>query len=176
MMEIKEYFNKVAYITVMDIAGKYTKVYKSIYDNSYITHVGMEREQKFLADKEITDCLTHGVGYSPKDKLWYGWSHRAIFGFKVGSTCKKGDCHYKAANIEDELEAAEAFWADENNIDFRAELLKDNQIYVSWIEKETGRAAGVYWTYDKNFGRGEWVAETMDDAQQMAKDFCEGVS
>jgi len=34
------------------------------------------------------------VGYSIKDGKWYGWSHRAIFGFKVGSTCKEGDCHY----------------------------------------------------------------------------------
>lgn len=24
------------------------------------------------------------VGYSPKEKAWYGWSHRAIVGFKVG--------------------------------------------------------------------------------------------
>lgn len=27
-----------------------------------------------------------------------------------------------------------------------------------------------------NFGRGEWVAETMEDAYQMACDFSEGVS
>jgi len=40
---------------------------------------------------------THAVcsiGFSPKDGKWYGWSHRAIFGFKVGTTCRKGDCHY----------------------------------------------------------------------------------
>lgn len=36
------------------------------------------------------------IGFSVKDEKWYGWSHRAIFGFKVGSTCKKGDCHYIA--------------------------------------------------------------------------------
>ena len=34
------------------------------------------------------------IGYSVKDGKWYGWSHRAIFGFKIGSTCKIGDCHY----------------------------------------------------------------------------------
>ena len=34
------------------------------------------------------------IGYSVKDGKWYGWSHRALYGFKVGSTCKKGDCHY----------------------------------------------------------------------------------
>jgi len=34
------------------------------------------------------------IGYSKKDKKWYGWSHRAIYGFKIGSKCKKGNCHY----------------------------------------------------------------------------------
>jgi hypothetical protein len=36
------------------------------------------------------------IGFSTKDGKWYGWSHRAIYGFKIGSTCKKGDCHYVA--------------------------------------------------------------------------------
>ena len=34
------------------------------------------------------------IGYSVNDGKWYGWSHRAIYGFRPGSTCKKGDCHY----------------------------------------------------------------------------------
>jgi len=39
------------------------------------------------------DCVC-SIGFSIKDGKWYGWSHRAIYGFKIGSTCKKGDCHY----------------------------------------------------------------------------------
>jgi hypothetical protein len=35
------------------------------------------------------------VGFSVKDGKWYGWSHRAIFGFKIGSKCAPGHCHYK---------------------------------------------------------------------------------
>lgn len=34
------------------------------------------------------------VGFSTKNGKWYGWSHRAICGFKIGSTCRKGDAHY----------------------------------------------------------------------------------
>ena len=30
------------------------------------------------------------IGYSPKDGKWYGWSHRAICGFRVGSMVKMG--------------------------------------------------------------------------------------
>lgn len=42
------------------------------------------------------DSRVCSIGFSTKDGKWYGWSHRAIFGFKVGSKCRKGDCHYKA--------------------------------------------------------------------------------
>ncbi len=31
------------------------------------------------------------IGFSRTRKKWYGWSHRAIFGFKVGSRVKRGD-------------------------------------------------------------------------------------
>ncbi len=32
------------------------------------------------------------IGYSHKDGKWYGWSHRAIYGFKLGYVVKKGHC------------------------------------------------------------------------------------
>ena len=32
------------------------------------------------------------IGKSTKDGKWYGWSHRAIYGFKIGDKVKKGDC------------------------------------------------------------------------------------
>lgn len=41
--------------------------------------------------KSHTVC---SIGYSEKDGKWYGWSHRAIFGFSVGSKVKRGDCAY----------------------------------------------------------------------------------
>lgn len=31
------------------------------------------------------------IGFSEKEHKWYGWSHRAIYGFKVGDKCKDGD-------------------------------------------------------------------------------------
>ncbi len=40
------------------------------------------------------DSNVCSIGFSIKDGKWYGWSHRAIFGFKIGSMCKKGDYHY----------------------------------------------------------------------------------
>lgn len=38
-------------------------------------------------DKSHTVC---SIGFSEKNKAWYGWSHRAIFGFVVGHEIKEG--------------------------------------------------------------------------------------
>ena len=32
------------------------------------------------------------IGFSARDRKWYGWSHRAIYGFSVGDVVKEGDC------------------------------------------------------------------------------------
>lgn len=35
-----------------------------------------------------------GVGFSPTEKKWWGWSHRAAYGFGIGDKTKKGDAGY----------------------------------------------------------------------------------
>jgi len=189
-MNVNQYLERVAYIgpskvpPLDDEPEPYPDCYYSKFDDSYITQVGKEDNVQFLADREITDELTRGVGFSPKENKWYGWSHRAIFGFGIGSTCKKGDCHYRAANIEDEIEAAERFWDEESHEWTKAELKDNGTIHVSWEygaltpnKKLHNTIGGCDWHYDpNNFGRGEWVAKTMEDAKQMAIDFNEGVS
>lgn len=60
---------------------------------------------------EETKC---GVGFSEKEQKWYGWSHRARYGFGIGSKCKKGDVHYKgkewtAKTLDDAKKMAEDF-------------------------------------------------------------------
>lgn len=58
-------------------------------------YIGDEKTAKFLVgDKGIAPQLrtptsrTCSIGYSAKDGKWYGWSHRAIKGFKVCAVCK----------------------------------------------------------------------------------------
>lgn len=61
-------------------------------------YVGNPDFVKVLADRQISPEKAqpdHGVcsiGFSDKDQKWYGWSHRAIYGFGVGHKCKAGDC------------------------------------------------------------------------------------
>lgn len=61
-------------------------------------YVGNSDFVKILADKQISPEKAQpshevcSIGFSNKDQKWYGWSHRAMYGFEVGHKCKKGDC------------------------------------------------------------------------------------
>jgi len=107
------------------------------------------------------------IGYSPKNGKWYGWSHRAICGFKIGSTCKKGDIHYEPKNKKEFIQFIKNFYKDaytyETTKDGVKITLKDSKI--SHME-----------FYPKEWGKGEWKAESMEDAKQMAIAFANSVS
>lgn len=181
-MDVKAYLDKVAKVVPSNIPEDDGEVYISKFDNSYITRVGMEDDAKFLADLEITDELTNGVGFSPLHNKWFGWSHRACYGFTIGSTCKKGDCHYRPADIEDAADSTLRFWDDAYHEYTAAEVIDANTIEVSWkyndkVPNESLRGKFCAQTHKfGDFGRGEWVVETMGDAKQMAIDFSRGVS
>jgi len=85
--------------------------------------IGDEKTAKFICDKKeivpekktpsSTICT---IGYSEKDKKWYGWSHRAIYGFKPGDVVKKGSSidkylpiGFKAKDEKDAKKMAVAF-------------------------------------------------------------------
>mgnify|MGYP001569090553 CR=1 FL=1 len=59
------------------------------------------------------------IGFCEKEQKWYGWSHRAIFGFGIGSKVEEGDCcassgytkEYLAEHPEDDLSLPVGFIA-----------------------------------------------------------------
>lgn len=204
-MNIKEYLNQVAYIGPSKIEGFESETYYSLFDGSYITLVGMEDKVQFLADREITEQLQHGIGFSPKEEKWYGWSHRAIYGFGVGSTCKKGDCHYTANNPEEMIDDYANFFADisRESAQRRREecsILPDRSgirimhrpitlrcapdiaAAVAIVAGEADIADQPEVTpntdnfTEQKCGRGEWTAATLDDAKEMAIAFNAAVS
>jgi hypothetical protein len=200
-MNVNEYLEKVAYVAECKMEHLDDKdildAYYSKFDDSFMTFIGFEENMKFLADREITENLTHGVGFSPKDKKWYGWSHRAIFGFKIGSTCKKGDCHYIGSTLKEQRDAAIDFWKDESHKNVRCEGIiernGDEFFIIEWDntddipnkklrntddipnKKLCNKISGAEY-FINPLGRGEWIARTMEDAKQMAVDFNKGVS
>ena len=92
---LNEFINKVA-IQKGD-------TYHSKIDGAYFTHVGLDKDFKLFLKKGIVEELQNmnnnpngivNIGYNPEEKKWYGWSHRAIYGFGIGSKCEKGHAHY----------------------------------------------------------------------------------
>ena len=70
--------------------------YISMVDNGYIGgedsyRLLVEERGLILIQKARPTDNTCSIGYSPEENKWYGWSHRAIYGFKVGDKCKDGD-------------------------------------------------------------------------------------
>ena len=42
-----------------------------------------------ISEYEHAPCQ---IGFCEKEQKWYGWSHRAMYGFGIGNKVKKGDC------------------------------------------------------------------------------------
>lgn len=81
-----------------------------------ITSKPLTSTEKLHKKFGITEQISCGLGYNPKTKTWYGWSHRAIAGFKIGTEVKKGSVlagkykvGYKAKTIADAKKMAIAF-------------------------------------------------------------------
>lgn len=89
-------------------------------------YIGDPKTAKYLCQKRgiIPERSTPehnvcSVGYNATEKKWYGWSHRAIAGFGVGSKVESGDIvadhfpvGYEATTIEDAKRMAQAFAKD----------------------------------------------------------------
>jgi hypothetical protein len=63
-------------------------------------YIGTPEDAKYLVDgrgiapePRRIDSNVCSIGYSAKDGKWYGWSHRALHGFKPGDVVRAGDCH-----------------------------------------------------------------------------------
>lgn len=143
-MKLSDFLNKVAYIGKSEITDDDGEIYYSNFDRSYITHVEIAKDDgllKFMAEHEITEELTHGVGFSPKENKWYGWSHRAIFGFGIGSTCKKGDCGYKVKDAKEFIKSLECneLNKDSHSVDVTVDgnLVKVVSTFTGYVEDDS---------------------------------------
>ena len=159
-------------------------------------YIGNLKDAKYICDeKGISPELrtptsnTCSIGFCEKDQKWFGWSHRAIYGFGIGSEVKKGDCGFVPDNITQAKEKALSFWSDPGYDDIHVDevtLTKEHVIVsVIWTyrtdiklipnEKLHGTNGGATMHFPIEMGKGEWIAKTLDDAKQMAKDFADGV-
>jgi len=119
------------------------------------------------------------IGFSPEKWRWYGWSHRAIYGFGVGSKVKMGDCAFVPSNKEEFLESLRRWHDDACGREAKL-VRKKGGVLVKVTSRPKDGGTGLSYEnferYPDEWGRGEWTAETLEDARQMAIDFARSVS
>jgi len=137
-----------------------------------------------LASPDNNVC---SIGFCETEQKWYGWSHRAMYGFEVGATVAKGDCAYTPATVDELFDSItipdEDGWAwqkAENVEKIRGGVrIKHKMVKHTTENAETGELTG--WVEAEPdyqvimTGRGEWTAQTLVDARLMAIDFASGV-
>jgi hypothetical protein len=168
----------------MGEGDKPTKVLAAYSNNG--DFIGPPDFAKHLARRGITQFdkidpshSTCSIGFNPKEQKWYGWSHRAIYGFGVGSTVKRGDCVYVPSNRQEYIQSLKDWYFDDElykNVSIK--INRDN-IQLSYeIHSVNGTIYpfNITETLDIDYGKGEWTALTLEDAKQMAIDFSKGVS
>ena len=134
---------------------------------------------------EIADS-THSVcsiGFCDKEQKWYGWSHRAMFGFGIGSMVKKGNCGFRPSNILElygslsKEERESVVGADTGGLTIEHISHNTEPVDPNKPEGELKCVNPPIKDYYKiEVGRGEWTAKTLDEAKQMAVDFARSVS
>lgn len=92
---------------------------------------GIKPESRLPVDSTANNGKgrTASIGFCEKEQKWYGWSHRAIYGFKVGDEVKEGDC------------TAESGWIDEYLAEHPEEDLSLPVGFVSQTLDDTKRMA-----------------------------------
>ena len=198
--KLQNYFESIAYIGKSDILEDEGGIYYSRVDDSYLTRVGLEDSLEYLLDLGVTEQIqatskkskVASIGFNPEEQKWYGWSHRAIFGFGIDSKVKEGDCSFKPSSKESFTQDCLRFWGD---LDMDGDTYKTNPIskeevqegklgiYVEYVYNNEvpnvsmrGQKSGMFSEYPEQWGRGAWEAKTLDDAKEMAIDFARGVS
>lgn len=106
------------------------------------------------------------IGFCNKEQKWYGWSHRAMYGFGIGSQVTKKCCGFVPSCKEEFIQSIKDFY--------------DNSTYEVTDEgvvvKVIGSKLAHIERFPNKYGRGEWTALTLDEAREMAVDFANGVS
>lgn len=197
--KLQQFIDSISTIGDSTIPDDDGKIYYSKVDGSYLTRVGMENDLNYLLKLGVSEQIQSGygepstacIGFNPTEQKWYGWSHRAIYGFGVGSECKKGSCGYSASNKKDFAEENLRWYCDTDmdetyKVDISAkEAIQEGKLgvkveytYNNKVPNESMRSTThfVFEPYPKKWGKGEWTANSLNEAREMAVDFAKGVS
>ncbi len=203
MKKIEKFLNEIGVQVKSSIPKDDGMIWVTKADGSYITRVGMEDNQKYLIKRNFTQIQSayEGVGkpislaFNKEEQKWYGWSHRAMYGFGIDSECKIGDCGFLPANEEEFIESCFRFWVDDYSYAKKDTVItevKDGKGYNNTMTKGVsiryiyndevpnvklrGTEYSNFTPFPDKWGKGQWTAKTLEEAKEMAIDFANGVS
>jgi hypothetical protein len=114
------------------------------------------------------------IGFCERDQSWYTWG-RVWCSFTIGSSIRRGDIGYYPNSVEAAIEAAKHSWSDDTR-DVEVTYIGDNTLDIRMIYKNgDSRDLITGMTESFRLGRGEWVANTLEDAKEMACDFSDSL-
>lgn len=190
--KLQNFIDSITNVGVSTLPDDNGMVYYSKIDGSYLSRVGMEDELSFLLKRGITEQIqgsegehnTCCIGFNPIKQKWYGWSHRAICGFGIGSKCKQGHVGFEESNKEEFIKTQLSFWGDDDYADGEPKAIdKSDGVLITYVynnnvanEKLRGTTFEHFCEYPDKWGRGEWTAMTLDEAKEMAMNFAECIS
>jgi hypothetical protein len=184
--KLQKFIDSIAVVKKSNVPTIDADFYYSKVDGSYLTHVGLEDDLKFLLRKGITDQVISGLGFNPTEQKWYGWSHRAIYGYGIGSECTMRSIGYRPENKEAFIKHLKSLDERLNpnhkcTYDIREEGVFVKSEFLGYPEDKSqdkfiGDMNIELHRYPKKWGRGEWTAKTLEESKLMAESFAEGVS
>ena len=135
-------------------------------NGSYLTNEGLEMDLSFLLKYDIDELFSHSLGFSTKNQKYYGWSHRAIYGFKIGDKVKIGDSGYCPDN-KDTFEESIFNWV---SFDVGVDTKYGINCIIKSITKDTSNPDG-YYTYSEK----DVTNDQLQIKNQNTTDACKAV-
>jgi len=160
-------------------------------DNEFEMKTAFTMNEEYIGDPEWAERLYNmgivpqlaspkhkvcSVGYCEKEDKWYGWSHRAISGFGVGSEVTRGHCAYKPSTKAEFLQSLDD-WYRHNGNEVNV-IPTDDGAIVNTTSFRVTDGKPLRYTHIEEFkpGRGSFKVCDMDEAKTLALDFAESVS
>ena len=80
---------------------------ESAYSKKDGSYIGNVDTAIVLCDSKgiLPECMDDehnvaSIGFCRREQKWYGWSHRALFGFGIGDVVEEGDCSASSGWID----------------------------------------------------------------------------
>lgn len=155
--------------------------------DQYFCHDGLLNDYKFLLDHDIDELIEFNLGFSSKNQKYYGWSHRAIFGFGIGYKIKKGDVCYVSETIEEEIEHLKS-WHSEDSEEINTSIsdmnISNSTISFNHITKhkepsKTDKIQKISYDLSPLIGTtlsGEFEIRSLEESKEIAIRFAKEVS